>query len=61
MRTWRIEGFLVKPVDSLLLVFASRYPSALIEVFNVKPDHKKAIILSLYRTDVKVLKDALAC
>ena len=33
----------------------SRY----IEVLNVNPRHKKAIILLLYRTDVKVLKDAL--
>ena len=31
-----------------------------IEVLNVNPRHKKAIILLLYRTDVKVLKDALA-
>jgi hypothetical protein len=31
-----------------------------IEVLNVNPQHKKAIILLLYRPDVKVLKDALA-
>jgi hypothetical protein len=31
-----------------------------IEVLNVNPRHKKAIILLLYRTFVKVLKDALA-
>jgi hypothetical protein len=31
-----------------------------IEVLNVNPRLKKAIILLLYRTDVKVLKDALA-
>ena len=35
-------------------------PGDAIEVFNVNPRHKKAIILLLYRTDVKVLKDALA-
>ena len=34
--------------------------SASIEVLNVNPRLKKAIILLLYRTDVKVLKDALA-
>ena len=32
----------------------------IIEVLNVNPRLKKAIILLLYRTDVKVLKDALA-
>ena len=31
-----------------------------IEILNVNPRHKKAIILLLYRTDVKVFKDALA-
>jgi hypothetical protein len=31
-----------------------------IEVLNVNPRHKKAIILLVYRTFVKVLKDALA-
>ena len=31
-----------------------------IEVLNVNPRHKKAIILLLYRTNIKVLKDTLA-
>ena len=31
-----------------------------IEVLNVNPQHKKAIILLLYQNDIKVLKDALA-
>jgi hypothetical protein len=32
-----------------------------IEVLSVRPRHKKAIILLLYHSDIKVLKDALAC
>ena len=32
----------------------------IIEVLNLRPAVKKAIILLLHRTDVKVLKDALA-
>ena len=32
-----------------------------IEVLNVKVGVKKAIILLLHHTDIKVLKDALAC
>jgi hypothetical protein len=39
---------------------ARRESQSTIEVLNVNPRHKKAIILLLYRTDVKVLKDALA-
>jgi hypothetical protein len=31
-----------------------------IEVLNVNPRHKKAIILLLYQNSIKVLKDALA-
>ena len=31
-----------------------------IDVLNVNPRHKKAIILLLYQNDIKVLKDALA-
>ena len=45
----------------------SRYePNALhstisaIEVLNVKPSHKKAIVLLMYRADIKVLKGTLA-
>ena len=34
--------------------------STVIEVLNLRPAVKKAIILLLHRTDVKVLKDALA-
>jgi hypothetical protein len=32
-----------------------------VEVLNVKVGVKKAIILLLYYTNIKVLKDALAC
>ena len=35
-------------------------PIYAIEVLNVNPRHKKAIILLLYQNDIKVLKDALA-
>ena len=34
---------------------------AAIEDLNLRPAVKKAIVLLLYQTNIKVLKDALAC
>ena len=50
--------------EPVLYLFKTSIPTILdrsIEVLNVNPQHKKAIILWLYQNDIKVLKDALAC
>ena len=49
-----------QPGAAWVALFALVSARRAIEVLFLKPRHKKAIILLLYRTDIKVLKDALA-